>query len=88
MKLVIDASVVIAASSSPVGFARFRSFDLVAPPLLWIEATAALHATMWRGEIRRDQAEPMLQLILAAPIKRVAPKTLQLNAWAVADEMG
>lgn len=88
MKLVVDASVAVAASATHVGFARFRGIELIAPPLLWIEVGSALHAAMWRGELRRDQAEPMLQRALAAPIKSVAPKALQSESWAVADEMG
>jgi hypothetical protein len=57
VNLVIDASVAVAASATPLGFSRLRSFELVAPPLLWVEAVSALHAAMWRGELRRDQAE-------------------------------
>lgn len=87
MKLVIDASVAIAASATPVGFARFRGIELVAPPLLWIEAVSALHAVMWRGELRREQSEPMLHRTLAAPIEHAEPKALAHEAWAVADEL-
>jgi predicted nucleic acid-binding protein len=43
---------------------------------------------MWRGELRRDQAEPMVERVHAAPIKRVEPKALLRDAWAVSDEMG
>lgn len=88
MKLVIDASVAVAASATPVGFARFRDIELVAPPLLWIEMTSALHAAMWRGELQRAQAEPLLQRALAAPIKRAEPKSLQNESWTLSDEMG
>ena len=88
MKLVIDASVAVAASATPVGFARFKAIDLVAPPLMWIEAASALHAAMWRGELERAQAEAMLQRVLAAPIKRADPKRLAMEAWDLADEMG
>lgn len=88
MKLVIDASVAVAASATPVGFARFQGIELVAPPLLWVEVTSALHASMWRGELDRPQAESILQRSHAAPIKRVEPKALQNEAWAPADEMG
>jgi len=66
VKLVVDASVAIAAAATPVGFARFTGIDLVAPPLLWIEVVSSLHAAMWRGELRRDQAEPQY----AAPSPR------------------
>lgn len=88
MKLVIDAGVAIAASATPVGFTRFRDIDLVAPPLMWIEVSSALHAAMWRGELRRDHAETMLQRALTAPIKRTEPTALQSESSAVADEMG
>jgi predicted nucleic acid-binding protein len=88
MKLVIDASVAVAASATPVGFTSFRRFELVAPPLLWIEVVSALHTAMWRGELRRDQAEPMLKRALGAPLERVEPESLPTNAWQVADEFG
>ncbi|MHB1809914.1 MAG: hypothetical protein ACYCU0_11560 [Solirubrobacteraceae bacterium] len=55
MKLVIDASVAVAASANAVGFHRFRRYELVAPPLMWIEATSALHAMQWRGELRASR---------------------------------
>jgi len=73
---------------TPVGFTRFRGIELVAPPLLWIEVVSALHAAMWRGELRRDQAEPMLQRVLAAPIARREPESLPMDSWTVADELG
>jgi hypothetical protein len=44
VKLVVDASVAVAASANPLGFARFRRFELLAPPLMWIEAQSVLHA--------------------------------------------
>lgn len=88
MRLVIDASVVIAASATPLGFTRFRDIELVAPPLLWIETVSALHAAMWRGEIGRDQAEPVLQRLLSAPVDCVELDGLAKTAWDVADEMG
>jgi predicted nucleic acid-binding protein len=55
---------------------------------LWIEVVSALHAAMWRGEFRRDQAEPMLHRAIAAPIKRAEPTSLPTDSWALADEFG
>lgn len=88
MKLVIDASVVAAAAANPVGFERFRRFELVAPPLMWIEAVSTLHAMLWRGELRREQAEPVLDRVLAAPVRLDEPDGLAREAWKVADELG
>lgn len=88
MKLVIDASVAVAAAANPVGFERFRRFDLVAPPLMWIESVSTLHAMIWRGELQREQAEAVLNRVLSAPVRRREPDGLAREAWKVADELG
>lgn len=73
MKLAIDASVAVAAAANPLGFQRFRRFELIAPPLMWIESLSTLHAMQWRGELRSEQAEPMRDRLLAAPVSRREP---------------
>jgi predicted nucleic acid-binding protein len=88
LKLVVDASVAVAAAATPLGFERLRAFELIAPPLLWIEADSVLHATQWRGELRADQAEEMRARLRAAPIELDRPDDLADAAWAMADEMG
>jgi predicted nucleic acid-binding protein len=86
LKLVIDASVAAAAAANPVGIER--RFELVAPPLMWIEAVSTLHAMLWRGELRREQAEPVLERVLSAPVRRCEPDRLAREAWKVAGELG
>jgi predicted nucleic acid-binding protein len=88
LKLVVDASVAVAAAATPLGFERLRSFELIAPPLLWIEADSVLHATSWRGELRAEQAHEMRVRLRAAPIAVDAPDGLPDAAWELADEMG
>jgi predicted nucleic acid-binding protein len=88
LKLVIDASVAVAAAANPLGFERFRRFELVAPPLLWIEAISTLHAMVWRGELRGEQAPPVRDRVLSAPVKRLEPESHAREAWSVADELG
>ena len=88
MKLVIDASVAVAAAANPLGFERFRRFELVAPPLLWIEAISTLHAMLWRGELRGEQAPSMRERVLSAPVEQLEPAGHALEAWSVADELG
>jgi predicted nucleic acid-binding protein len=88
LKLVIDASVAVAATATPLGFERLRAFDLIAPPLLWIEAESVLHAMLWRGEVRADQALEMRARLRAAPITSDGTNTLPDASWALADEMG
>jgi hypothetical protein len=41
--LVIDASVAVAASHSPIGLARLAAHQLVAPHLMSAEAGSVLH---------------------------------------------
>lgn len=88
MKLVVDASVAVAAAATPLGFQRLRAFDLIAPPLLWIEAESVLHATLWRGELRDDQALEMRARLRTAPITLDRPDGLPDQAWGLADELG
>lgn len=88
MRLVIDASVAVAAAATPVGFERFRRYEVVAPPLMWIEAVSSLHAIVWRGELSRNQAEPVLDRVLSAPVRRREPDGLAREAWNVAEELG
>lgn len=88
MKLVVDASVAVAAVATPLGFERLRSFELLAPPLLWIEAESVLHAMQWRGELRAEQATEMRDRLRVAPIASDKPEGLASTTWMLADEMG
>jgi predicted nucleic acid-binding protein len=88
MQLVVDASVAIAASHSPIGFARFKTHDLVAPQLLLVEASSVLHEMAWRKEITPTRARTMLDRVLGAPISIRSPAKLLKAAWDLADEMG
>ena len=47
----------MAASVTPLGFERFRGVELSGPPLMWVEATSALHAMRWCGELRKRVRE-------------------------------
>jgi predicted nucleic acid-binding protein len=86
--LVIDASVALAASGAPNGFALFGSEELIAPPLLWSESRSALHEAMWRREISREQAVRTLEALERAPIRARAPRRLGARAWNLATEFG
>jgi len=88
MQLVVDASVAIAASHSPIGFARFKAHDLVAPQLLLVETSSVLHEMAWRDEITSNRAQLMRDRVLDAPISIRSPSKLLTAAWDLADEMG
>lgn len=86
--LVIDASVAVAASHSPVGLARFGSRRLVAPHLMRAEAASVLHEMVWRKEIDVSRGRLLLSRVIEGPIELQAPNELTTEAWRVADEFG
>jgi predicted nucleic acid-binding protein len=86
--LVIDASVAIAASHSPVGLARLDSHRLVAPYLLGAEVSSVIHEMVWRKEIDRDRGELMLRRFIESRVELIAPDGLTRAAWDVANELG
>jgi predicted nucleic acid-binding protein len=86
--LVIDASVAIAACHTPVGFARFRGHEMVAPQLMILEASSVFHEMSWREEISKPRARLMLTRLLNANIDIRTPNGLTEAAWDVADGLG
>ena len=62
--------------------------ELIAPPLLWSEVPSLLHELSWRGEVDAATAEGALERFLDAAPKRVVPKSLLEEAWALADRLG
>jgi predicted nucleic acid-binding protein len=86
--IVIDASIALSAALSRDGFARIAGLDLVAPPLLWSETLSTLREHAWRREISPDQADASRAALLAAPVRRRAPRRLYAEAWQVAEHLG
>jgi predicted nucleic acid-binding protein len=71
--LVIDASVAVAASHSPIGLARLASHKLVAPHLMTAEAGSVLHEKVWRQEITVERGRIMLSRLARSPVELLAP---------------
>ena len=86
--LVIDASAAITAASSPGGFLRLAGDQLIAPPLLWSEATSAIRENLFRGAISAELAARSLQELWQAPIEPRRPAALYRNAWEIATRLG
>lgn len=86
--LVVDASVALSAALTRDGFARIAHHDLVAPPLLWSEAVSTLREHAWRGDISAEQASASLAALVAAPIRKRAPRNLHAEAWRIAEQLG
>jgi predicted nucleic acid-binding protein len=85
--LVIDATVALSASGAENGFDYFDD-DLVAPPLMWSEATSVLHEMLWRHEVDPDDALATRERLLRSRVRRRAPARLGAEAWRLADDLG
>ena len=88
MKLVVDASLVVAACLSEDGLDRFGKYELVSPPLMWSEARSALHELVWRREVPASVGDGARDALDVVPVRALAPARLGAEAWAIADELG
>lgn len=86
--LVIDASATLQACLSADGFRPLRRQALVAPPLVWSEATSVLHEMLWRREVSSELAAAARRRLQQAPIKRRSPAALLDAAWRIAEGFG
>lgn len=88
MEVVVDASVVVEACLSNGGFRAFLDHELIAPALVWSEASSVIHEMAWRGEITHEDAIGAAARLQSAPIRRHDVENRVMSAWAVADELG
>ncbi|MBA2265093.1 MAG: type II toxin-antitoxin system VapC family toxin [Chloroflexi bacterium] len=87
-RIVIDASAALFASSGPEGFSALSAYEMVAPPLLWSEVTAALRQRAFRNEVSSDLAEKTLSTLLESRIERTMPSELYREAYSLAAGLG
>jgi len=80
--------VVVTACLSEAGFEPLARQQLVAPHLMWSEASSVLHELRWRGEIPDDLSGIALQRLAEADVSPRRPKGLTEEAWRIADRLG
>lgn len=86
--LVVDAAVVITACLSEAGLKALGREELLAPHLMWSEASSVLHELRWRKEISGELASVALDRLAAVDVSLRRPKGLIEEAWRVADKLG
>ena len=86
--LVVDAAVVVTACLSESGFEPLKREQLVAPHLMWSEASSVLHELLWRNEISDDLAQTAIDRLTGADISPRSPKGLIDAAWGIAERLG
>ena len=86
--LVVDAAVVVTGCLSETGFDPLAKEQLVAPYLMWSEASSVMHELCWRKEISGELAAIGLDRLAAADVSPRRPKGLIEEAWRIADRLG
>jgi predicted nucleic acid-binding protein len=86
--LVVDAAIVITVCMSETGLKALAREELVAPHLMWSEASSVMHELRWRKEISGELAAIGLNRLAAADISPRRPKGLIEEAWRIADRLG
>jgi len=86
--IVVDAAVVITACLAEAGFKPLAKQQLVAPHLMWSEASSVLHELKWRKEISNELAAIALERLASADVNSRRPKGLTDEAWRIADQLG
>jgi predicted nucleic acid-binding protein len=86
--LVVDAAIVVTACLSEAGFEPLAKEQLVAPYLMWSEATSVLHELRFRREISAELATIAFERLNQADISPRRPKGLTDEAWRIADRLG
>src|SRR6266851_8633334 len=86
--LVVDAAVAITVSLSEIGWKSLGREELVAPHLMWSEASSVMHELRWRKEISGELAAIALDRLAEADVSPRRPKGLIEEAWRIADRLG
>lgn len=86
--LVVDAAVVVTGCLSEAGLEPLAKEELVAPYLMWSEASSVLHELRWRKEISSELSSMALQKLMEADVSPRRPKRLTEEAWRIADRLG
>jgi predicted nucleic acid-binding protein len=86
--LVVDASFAIEASLAAAAFEPIRSYEPVAPPLMWSEAISVLHEMQRRKAISRELASEAMARLFSAPIVVRRPAKHLRLAWQISEKLG
>lgn len=84
----MDAGVAIRMLLSEQAAGLAARFTLVAPPLMWSEATSALRSAVYRKELSRKAGAEAIRRLAEVEIQRSIPANLYLEALAIAEQLG
>lgn len=97
MIVVLDASALVDAQLDRGAAAAFRALRgqvdegairLIAPDIMWSEATSALRGLVLRGALEPDAGARLQRLVERVPVEAQRPAGLRRRAWEIATSMG
>lgn len=88
MRLVLDSSAAIRASSSSAAAELLTEHELLGPPLLWSEVHSAAREAVWRRELTRADGDEVVRRFAALGVARRTPAALYSTAVTIAEELG
>jgi predicted nucleic acid-binding protein len=88
--LVLDASLIVewCVARGERDLLELLSDELCSPPLMWSEASSALHERAWRRELDTEEADQARSRLARASVKSRSHPRLADEAWRIADELG
>lgn len=88
MRLVIDASVIVAICYAGGELGGLRGHELHAPAFLPAEVTSSIHEAAYRGEVPATNAAAALEHLDRIPVTFEAPGAGARAAYRLADQLG
>lgn len=88
MRVVVDASVLVAVCLAGGELGRLRGHDLYAPAHAPAEVASSIHEAAYRGEVPAGEAAAALGRLVALPLSYDTPGARALEAFRLADDLG
>ncbi|NJD28415.1 MAG: type II toxin-antitoxin system VapC family toxin [Chloroflexi bacterium] len=88
MRLVVDASVIVAICYAGGELGRLRGHELHAPALLPAEVTSSIREAVYRGEVPLAQAAGALERLAGLLLTYDTPGAHALDAFTLAEQLG
>jgi len=88
MRLVIDATVAVEIALAGGDLGPLAGHELVAPPLLWSEATSVIRELAFRGDIPAARAPESVATLLRLPVTVETDTAVFPRAYELAARLG
>jgi len=88
MRVVVDASVIVAVCYAAGELGRLRGHELHAPPHMPAEVTSSIHEAAYRGEVTSADAAAAVRRLSGIPLSYDSPGSRATEAFRLAEQLG